>query len=682
MKQYSFIRRAFLVLVLKLIMFLILIVRLFYLQIINFKKYKNIAYKNRVLIIPLIPLRGKIFDCNGVLLASNIKSYHLLLSKIKYTQNRNIINNIVNVLGLSDYTKQNINRIMQNTAYKSYGIILNNLSWENVLKIETELYNIDGLILEVYYCRNYVTIIFTCHIIGYVKLADNNKSQLLNYNDENPYDNNINNEIIPNKIKIQSGFYGIEKQLNHILQGYIGYNTIEVDVYGNYTRKINSFAAYNGEDIHLSIDSKLQKIIFEELLDDSCAIMANLSTNKLLAMVSKPGFDSNKLSDNITDLDWNEIVKNKSLFNKCIQGQYNPGSIFKLVVIMCALENNIKPNFQAICTSKPFLGEHFHCWYKPGHGLVKTMQDAIAKSCNHYMFTLAKILGIKKILATAKKFGFGSKTNIKLDHENFGSLKYKDKKLATLLMLSIGQGFILATPMQLNKLISIIATNKFSSNSFNYLDKITTHNDSDEILKISQNIDNNYQNKDDQEQIDSDDEISINQKICFNFSDQITIANADNLSYLIYDNDAKYNGDAVNFNQNKINYNLSNLNFANYKSKNLNLNLIPYQEAIKYFKEEHLAIIRQGMYQAVNLPFGTSYRFRPSIDGLVLSGKTSTVQIVSRDKYAIAKKNHAFFSGYFTYKNQKYSITIILAHGDSGKFATQKASNILKKYFT
>ncbi|MFO1130145.1 MAG: penicillin-binding transpeptidase domain-containing protein, partial [Rickettsiales bacterium] len=552
-------------------MLIILISRLFYLQIINFTKYRNIAYKNRILIIPILPLRGNIFSKDKILLASNKKSYRLLLNKIKYIQNKNILNKIQQVLNLSNDKLIEMRKIIQNASYKSYGIIINNLSWSDILTIESNFNNADGLIIEVYYLRDYSESLMFCHIVGYAKFTDN---EILSINEqENFYNlNNFNqtelySELLPSKVKLQLGMCGAEMIYNDILKGKIGYTAIETDVYGNHIKQKETVSSINGTDIDLTIDAKMQKILFEELSENSCGIITNLKDNSLIAMVSKPGFDTNKLNNNISSLDWQEIINSNALLNKCIQGQYNPGSIFKLVTIMCALENGISSDFVVNCTSRPFLGEHFHCWYKPGHGAVKSMQDAIAKSCNHYMFTIAKILGIKNILNTAKKFGLGTKTNINLPFEKIGSLNNPNKNLATLLMLSIGQGFITATPIQLNKILCIIANGNYS------------------IVNYVKNQKKLEQNKVNQANFNKSksNEAQINQNTTELSKEELGI---------IFNENIKKNFEDIN-NVNKKLFTENNLNnFLNSKSK---------EDQI--FKQEHLLILRQGLYQAVNLPF-------------------------------------------------------------------------------
>lgn len=614
-----------LVLIIKILLFVVLISRLIYLQIFSFSKYKNLAYRNKIKLIPVIPERGNIWDKNQILLASNNKTYRLLLNRGKYLTNKNILREIQELLSLDDDFFVNSIKKIKEVSNKSYANLIPNLTWEQIFKIEQNLEILDGVMIDIYHLRIYHQNLLTCHIVGYVKLTKTKNFDLVDKNvfqndnyledlsvefdhdnsnfDQNNYknmeidndlnhDNNLDSNLTENLTEIEksnnlglivleTGNYGIEKQYNQYLTGKVGYIEIETDAIGKYVKQLNFSKAEIGQDLHLYLDINLQKILLEELPDNSCAIINNLEDNSILGMMSKPIFDPKTLSNPLNHQTWQEIQTSGSLINRCIQGQYNPGSVFKLVTIMSALENGIDPNFAHTCTSDAFLDKYFHCWNRSGHGKIKCMADAIATSCNHYMFKIAKFLSIEQILATAHKFGFGQLTNIDLPYEKKGSIFYKHNKLSNLLMLSIGQGFVTATPIQALRLISTI---------FN---------------------DGNYQP----------------------------------------------------------------FRCAKSTMPNDHLNIISQEN----FDKKKLEILKLGMYRVLNSFQGNSYKNRPK--EFILSGKTSTIQVVSRDKYSNKNKNHGMFAGYTTFNGKKYGVTVFIERGEYGQNALKVANKILTRYF-
>lgn len=616
-------------------MFLSLISRLIYLQIFSFTKYRNIAHKNKVMLLPMIPERGKIWDINGTLLVSNNKNYRLLLNKGKYLSNKKILREIQDFLDLDDeFFVESLIKI-KNARNKSYVILINNLNWGQISKIETNIDRFDGVIIDLNHPRCYYYSTDICHVIGYVRhtatkefdLANKNHqskdemfdmpsfieisqlSQLINQNSQTIL---TQKEILNNigSLNLEMGIYGAEKQYNKILFGKVGYIEIEADATGKHVKELSFSNSIQGKDMHMFLDINLQQIINKQLPDKSCCIVNKLENNAILGMVSKPHFDSKILSNNITHHAWREIQKSNSLINRCIQGQYNPGSVFKLVTILSALENGIDPNFSCICTSQPFLDKHFHCWNKFGHGRVKSMSEALSKSCNHYMFKLAKHLSIEKILSTARKFGFGSLTEIDLPHEKSGSIKFHNNKLTTLLMLSIGQGFITTTPIQIAKMISMI----FNNGEYH---KFKCANNNLNLLKVNK----------------------------------------------IYTPE----NNVINFNKHL------------HINEIINENIIDIKKWPKTFLEEHLDVLREGMYKSINSTSGNSYKNRLK-SGLILFGKTSTIQTVSRSQYSDKNKNHGMFAGYISHEGVNYGITVFIENGETGQKALKVAGKILTEY--
>ena len=217
-----------------------------------------------------------------------------------------------------------------------------------------------------------------------------------------------------------------------------------------------------GKDVQLTIDSRLQQKAFELFGEESgAAVLLDVHTGEILAFVSAPSFDPNMMTQGLSTEDWNALLHNERnpLTDKAISGQYSPGSTFKMIVALAALEAGvIKPETRTYCAGKMFLGNHaFHCWKKEGHGHLNVV-EALQHSCDIFFYETAQKLGIEKIADMARRFGLGSKINIGLENEKAGLIPDKEWKLRRFgepwqqgesLISGIGQGYILTTPLQL-----------------------------------------------------------------------------------------------------------------------------------------------------------------------------------------------------------------------------------------
>ena len=217
-----------------------------------------------------------------------------------------------------------------------------------------------------------------------------------------------------------------------------------------------------GKDVQLTIDSRLQQKAFELFGEESgAAVLLDVHTGEILAFVSAPSFDPNMMTQGLSTEDWNALLHNERnpLTDKAISGQCSPGSTFKMIVALAALEAGvIKPETRTYCAGKMFLGNHaFHCWKKEGHGHLNVV-EALQHSCDIFFYETAQKLGIEKIADMARRFGLGSKINIGLENEKAGLIPDKEWKLRRFgepwqqgesLISGIGQGYILTTPLQL-----------------------------------------------------------------------------------------------------------------------------------------------------------------------------------------------------------------------------------------
>jgi len=448
-------KRAFLIGAGKLSLLSLLGVRIFYLQLLKNNEYKTLSDKNRINFLLMQPFRGQIYDLAGAVIATNQACFRLFLDRKigeNYQEELQLINKI---LELSKEKIKYINKKIKITSKRQPVMILDQLDWQQISLIEEQKINLNSIFIEMGYSRFYPIAAPLCHIIGYMGQINEQEKQELNISNLNDF--NI-------------GKAGIEKYYEEKLRGVFGYKQVEVNAFGKQIREITNIAAENGNDLHLNIDAKLQEKIQPYLNKQGCSAIVMDSTNgNILIMSTSPTFEPNnftKLSQNY----WESLINNpyKPLINKAVQNNYPPGSVFKIITILAALENGITVDKTVHCTGESVLGSNsFRCWHKPGHGIVD-MFSAIKYSCNTYMYELGRIIGCEKIIQMAERFGFGAKTGIDILGEASGfvpSKEWKQNKLKSkwtigdTLNLSIGQGFLLATPIQLARFATAIASN-------------------------------------------------------------------------------------------------------------------------------------------------------------------------------------------------------------------------------
>jgi penicillin-binding protein 2 len=425
---------------------------MFYLQLIKSEEYKTLSDKNRINFVVIAPRRGRVYDIEGNILATNKPCYQLVIDKNNsnnYLQELELISKILNLPEEKEnYIKQKIKKSSRHAII----MILDQLNWQQVSLIEEQKQKLNSMFIDIGYLRFYPFSAAISHLIGYTGQINEQEKQQLNIN--NLSDFNI-------------GKAGIEKYYENQLRGEFGYKKVEVNAYGKQVREIINVTSKPGHDIHLNINIKLQEQAQKYLNTQGCsAIVMDTENGNILVLASSPGFESNnfsKLSENY----WHSLTNDpcKPLINKTIQNCYPPGSVFKIITILAALESGIKPDKTFFCSGESMLGTNsFRCWHH--HGTLD-MLGAIKHSCNNYIYALSRIIGSDKILATAKGFGFGYKTGIDLAPESSGfvpSKEWKKKKLKAAwsigdtFNLAIGQGFLNVTPIQLARFITAIAS--------------------------------------------------------------------------------------------------------------------------------------------------------------------------------------------------------------------------------
>ena len=449
--------RVILSAVIMLLITLILILRLFNLQVTKHDYYLEEALGNQMQNLPITPIRGDILDRNGKVLATNEFSYILTITPEKVTNlNETLIElEISDLISYEDIKKFN-KKLSRFKKFHNIPVKFN-LSESSVASflIKNQL---PGVEVEPYFHRVYPYGASSSHLIGYV--SSMNQKEKSNYDKKNYNGTNF------------VGKTGIEKQYERLLHGESGIKQIERNVAGRIvdTRIITPSIA--GQDIYLNIDIDLQ-LKAESLLGDSRGVIAliNVKDGAILSLVSTPSFDPNWFVNGISVERYNELSSNEDLplFDRSIKGLYPPGSTIKPMVALAGLElNNITIKHSTFCPGYYKLNNYsrkFNDWKRTGHGKVNVI-EAIAQSCDVFFYDLAFNMGIDQIHDSLSYFQFGKKTGIDLPGELGGILPSREwKKIkkdepwyrGETLITGIGQGFMTSSPLQLALATAAIA---------------------------------------------------------------------------------------------------------------------------------------------------------------------------------------------------------------------------------
>lgn len=440
------------------ILILILAGRLFYLQVLQGEKYRLMAEKNRLSVRLTLAPRGYIYDRNGVKLVENKKTFQAVLIKEQTPDYKETLAKFSKLLPLEE---DELNRIEKEIKRKRAFMpvrVQDNLTFEQMSLLQVNAPDLPGISIEEGISRNYPQGASGTHVVGYVSLL--NEQDLKGDMDSNLQD-------LPG---YRIGRIGIEQAFEETLQGVPGIRKTEVNAFGRSVRVLENKLPVPGQDIHLTIDSRLQKYAMEIFGDEAGSlIVVDVQTGEILTLFSAPSFDPNLFTVPLSTKDWRTLASNpkKPLQNKALNGLYSPGSVFKIIMTLAGLEGGqITARNAVFCNGKVRLGNQlFHCWKKQGHGHLNVV-EAIKHSCDVYFYEMAQKIGVDQIVSVAARLGFGELVGIEIKGEKKGLLpsrmwketvKGDGWRMGDTLNLSIGQGFINTTPLQLAKFVSEIA---------------------------------------------------------------------------------------------------------------------------------------------------------------------------------------------------------------------------------
>lgn len=455
-------RRAVFIILINLLAFILIIARLYYLQVAQSDKYKMMSDENRISTRFLLPPRGTIFDRNGEIIAKNEQNFQALLIAEQAPDIEATLNTFKQIIPLSEDEE---NRIRKDIRSKSRFIpvkLKDNLKWEEVSEILLHAPDLPGVEINEGLSRSYPYADLYAHVLGYVgPVSEKDKN-------DNPL------YMVPG---FKIGKSGLEKFYDHKLQGKSGTVKLEVNAYGRVMKEIERQAGVEGDNLTLSVDTRLQKAASEAFGENSgAAVVLDVKTGEILAMVSVPSFNPNLFTNGISYKHWNELLNNERnpLTDKAVSGQYSPGSTFKIAVALAALENGtINPETRYYCNGAMKVGtSRFHCWRHVGHGSLNVV-EAIKYSCDIFFYETALRLGIDKIHDMAQKLGLGHTLNVGLDSEKAGLIPSKAWKKARYdaqwtqgdsANSGIGQGYVLVTPLQLATMLARVVNGGYAVN--------------------------------------------------------------------------------------------------------------------------------------------------------------------------------------------------------------------------
>lgn len=445
-------------------LFGLLVFRFAYLQIKQYAHYQTLAENNRISLVPIVANRGLIMDKNGIVLAHNFFVYTLEITPSKVDNLESTIADLSKLVEISKLDRKRFNKLQSESRNFESIPIRTHLNEVEAASFAVNHYRFPGVEIKSRLFRHYPLGKLGAHMIGYIgRINDNDMVNLEKSGDLSNY-----------KGSDHVGKSGVEQFYEHQLHGTTGFQQVETDADGRAVRVVSSSSPVSGSNLILSIDSKLQEIAETAFGERRGALVAiNPKTGEILSYVSQPTFDPNLFVDGIDVDNWKLLNDSldKPLVNRPIRGIYPPGSTFKPFVAMAGLENSKRlPPFSIHDPGYFTLGNSSHRyrdWKPEGHGMVD-IQRAITVSCDTFFYGLALDLGIEKLTGFVRHFGFGEKTGIDIIGESGGLLptpawktrRYKQPWYqGETVIVGIGQGYTLVTPMQLAQATATLANN-------------------------------------------------------------------------------------------------------------------------------------------------------------------------------------------------------------------------------
>jgi penicillin-binding protein 2 len=445
----SYTRRAFFIAMLQAALLSVLGARLAWLQIVKGEKYHTLSEKNRIDLKMLAPIRGDITDRTGRKLVVNDDNYRVVVVPEQAKDLEATLWKLADYITLDERRIRKILRQAKKQARYLPLEVKDQLIWKEVAAIEVNLPDFAGVSVEVGDIRQYKFAEAFAHVTGYVGVV--NKSEL------------ASGDRVLRLPGFRIGKDGLEKYYDLDMRGRAGQAQVEVNVVGREVRELARVAPIVGKEITLSLDAELQLFAYERLSKEvsASAVIMDVHSGAVYSMASYPSFDPNLFTRGLPLDVWEEWRTNPGhpLTNKTVSGQYPPGSTFKMMTGLAGLQSGqINHRETQHCSGHYDFGrDRFHCWKRAGHGNMNLVH-ALGQSCDTYFYKHSTEIGIDKISEVARQFGLGDKLGIGIPAERPGLMPDKDWKYGRFgtrwqpgetIVASIGQGYLLTTPLQL-----------------------------------------------------------------------------------------------------------------------------------------------------------------------------------------------------------------------------------------
>jgi len=436
--------------------------RMRYLGVDQAQDFALLAEQNRVNIQLIPPDRGLIVDRNGKLIAGNVQNYRVVITREGAGDVGEVLNRLSHLIPL---TRNDMERVLRDVDRNPSFVpipVKDRLSWEEFSRITVNAPALPGVSPDVGLSRIYPRDTDFAHVVGYVGPVSESDLEGL----ENP-------DPLLRIPKFQIGKIGVERWREDVLRGSAGNRKIEVNHVGRVMRELERTEGLSGADLMLTIDADIQNFTQARLGEDSAAcVVMDVHNGDIIAAVSAPSFDPNLFVRGISSANYNVLMQNdhRPLANKVVQGAYPPGSTFKVVTALAALaEGAIDVETTVRCPGYlEFGGRRFHCWKHGGHGKVD-LARSLAESCDVFYYEVAQKVGIDKISEMGRRMGLGMRHDLPMSAITEGNLptkdwkqaKYKqDWRIGDTINASIGQGYVLASPLQLAVMTARAATGR------------------------------------------------------------------------------------------------------------------------------------------------------------------------------------------------------------------------------
>jgi penicillin-binding protein 2 len=433
--------------------------RLYQLQIVDSDRYKVLADENRISLRLLAPPRGRILDRFGTPLADNRQDYHLV---IVAEQAGDIAATLAALATLIELSNADRNRVLREVRQRHSFVpvkIRANLSWDEMARIEVAVPELPGVSIEQGLTRHYPFDATASHAVGYVAAVSEQE---------------LTGDPLLELPDFHIGKSGIEKSQDLLLRGTAGTRQVEINALGRVVRELARVEARPGSDVVIGLDLAMQDFVTRRCSSEQSVstVLLDAMTGEVLALVSLPSFASTMFPNGLNPAMWQQLSTDPRhpLIDKAIAGVYPPGSTFKPVVALGALTVGVlTPETAITCPGYLQLGNAvFHCWRHGGHGTLR-LRDAIKESCDVFFYETARRLGIDRLAAMARRFGYGAALGIDIPGERPGLIPSREWKLATTgsswqqgetLIAGIGQGSVLATPLQIATMVARLVTGR------------------------------------------------------------------------------------------------------------------------------------------------------------------------------------------------------------------------------